>query len=316
MSRVAGHRGRQPVKPPEQRFPLRWVHEYTGALPAPQYPVDVSGGITDFLMLGNGPDPTLTPPQKPVGDCTFAAEVHYEMTKAAASGAPMPAVTSDEVVSEYFAYDHGQDRGAVIADLLLYWYRAGTILAFAPVDHTDRAACDAAMQQFKGLYLGVDLTDDADARFQAAEPWSVAGGQQPDPDDGHCILRVKSTGAGPDAMSTDVTWGAEQESTAAWDAACVVEAWVAIMSEDEIDPAALAALRADIDALGGTGGDPAPSPAPEPAPDPGPAPDPAPIPITDPDILLADIGRLARDIAADSSRDISELIAFLHSFGL
>ncbi len=255
MPRTAGLRGRLPVRPEGKKFPLKYLHEYlAGPLPAPVYPVDVSGGITDFGMLGNGPDPTCTIRPQGVGDCPWAGRQHYKMTKAAASGAPMPTETSDQLVEEYLAYDHGQDVGGVLADVLLAWYQNGVILGFAPVDHTDRAACDSAMVQFRGLYIGVDLTDDADSLFEAGQPWTVANGEQPDPDLGHCVLRVKSSGPGPDATSGNVTWGADQESTWEWDAACTVEAWVAVTTEDDIDPAALAAMQADINALGGTGG--------------------------------------------------------------
>lgn len=301
MPRTAGLRGRLPVKPPGERFAIKYIHEYLSEpLPAPVYPVDVSGGITDFLMLGNGPDPTCTTHPSGVGDCTFAGRQHVRMCKAAADDEPMPSETSDELVAEYLLYDHGQDQGAVIADLLLAWYTAGKILAFAPADHTDRAQCDAAMQQFRGLYLGADLTDDADQRFQDGQPWTVADGQQPDPGDGHCVVRIASTGSGPGAMSTDATWGARQESTAAWDSACVTESWVIVTSEDQMRPEELAALRADIDALHGTGGNGSPAPAP--------APDPA--------GLLAEVARLVRAVAASADRDIAEVVAFLHSHSI
>lgn len=261
--RIAGLRGRLPVKPAGERFAIKYVHQYLAQpLPAPAYPVDVSGGITDWRMLGNGPDPSCTTHPDGVGDCYFAMRQHYAMAKAAGDGAPMPTETSNQLVAEYFAYDHGQDAGVCIADVLLAEYKAGIILGFAPVDHTDRAASDAAMQKFHGLIIGADLTDDADERFQEGLPFTIADGQQPDPAEGHCLLRVKSTGAGPDAMSTDATWGAGQESTAAWDRACIEEAWVAILSEDEMEPGELAALRADIDALHGTGGNGSPAPAP------------------------------------------------------
>ena len=58
--------------------------------------------------------------------------------------------TSNQLVAEYLQYDHGVDKGANIARLLLAWYRAGKILAFAPVDHADTAAVDAAMSAFTG----------------------------------------------------------------------------------------------------------------------------------------------------------------------
>ena len=251
-ARVAGLRGRRPVKPPAERFRIQYVSGYLRTpLPAPQYPIDVSGAITQWEMLGNGPDPTLTVNHgQPVGDCTFAGRQHLRMAKAAASGSTETWETTDQLVTEYLAYDHGKDQGANIADLLLAWYKAKKILAFAPVDHTDPAACDSAMEAFHGLYVGVNLTDDADALFGKGEPWTVANGEKSDPNDGHCIVKVKSDGQ---QLDTWVTWGALQESTTAWTTACLDEAWAVITSEDEAAKVDMPALLADINALGGTG---------------------------------------------------------------
>ena len=132
-------------------------------------------------MLGNGPDPSVPEHPDGVGDCGFAGRQHVRMAKAAAGHEPMPTETAAELVAEYLAYDDGQDVGVQLADVLLAWYRAGRILAFAPVDHTDRVAVDAAMQAFHGAYVGVDLTDDADDLFKQGEPWTIANGEQPDP---------------------------------------------------------------------------------------------------------------------------------------
>ena len=251
--RTAGLRGRRPVKPPAQRFPIQYLSSYLRQpLPAPTYPVDVGAGITDWGMLGNGPDPTCTTNPDGVGDCTFAGRQHYKMAKAGAGGETEQWETSDDLVAEYLSYDHGQDQGANIADLLLFWYQAGQILAFAPVDHTSPKEVDAAMAAFHGAYVGVNLTDDADSLFGQGQPWTTAGGQQPDPNDGHCIVKVAADGS---QLDTWVTWGALQRSTLAWTAACFDEAWVIITQEDA-DAANLdvAALRADINALHGTGG--------------------------------------------------------------
>ncbi len=257
-ARKAGRRGRQPVKPPAERFKIQYVTSYLKApLPAPAYPVDVSGGMSDWQMLGNGPDPTCTTHPNGVGDCTFAGRQHYRMAKAAAGQETEQWEDSDQLVAEYLAYDKGQDVGANMADLLLYWYKAGTILAFAPVDHTDPASVDTAMAAFHGAYVGVNLTDDADNLFEQGQPWTTGNGEQPDPNDGHCILKVKADGTALDGW---VTWGALQESTREWTAACLQEAWVVVTSEDaaaaNLD---VTALRADIDALGGQGGAPAPA---------------------------------------------------------
>ena len=264
--RTAGNRGRLPAKTGSDKLPIGWVHSYlTQPLPAPVYPVDVSGGITDWGMLGNGPDPTCDTHPDGVGDCTFAGREHIKRAKAAAGHETEQWETSDSLVAEYLAYDHGQDVGAVIADLLLAWYKAGKILAFAPVDHTDPAAVDSAMAAFHGAYCGVNLTDDADQLFQEGKPWTLAGGQRPNPDDGHCIVKVGADIAVSGA-DTWVTWGALQKSTPEWATACLREAWVIITAEDaKAASLDIAKLRADIDALHGTGGAPAPAPAPVPA---------------------------------------------------
>lgn len=251
--RTAGLRGRRPVKPPAERFSIQYVSGYLSTpLPPPVYPVDVSAGITDWGMLGNGPDKTCTTHPNGVGDCSFAGRQHYRMAKAAAGHEQEKWETSDQLVAEYLAYDHGRDLGANLADVLLHWYRAGKVLAFAPVEHTSPAAVDAAMAAFHGAYAGVNLTDDADSLFVRHEPWTVSGGQRPDPNDGHCIVKVTADGQ---QLDTWVTWGARQQSTRDWTAACLDEAWV-IISEEDARAANLdiAALRRDIDALHGTGG--------------------------------------------------------------
>ncbi len=254
-ARTAGLRGRLPVKPPGERFAIQYLASYVAEpLPAPTYPVDVSAGITDWQMLGNGPDPTLTVNRgRPVGDCTFAGRQHLRMAKAAADEVTETWESTNDLVTEYLEYDHGKDEGANIADLLLAWYKAGKIVAFAPVDPTERAQCDGVMSAFHGLYVGVNLTDDADQLFSQRSPWTVADGQRPDPNDGHCIVKVKADGKG---LDTWVTWGALQESTTDWTAACLEEAWAVITSEDQAAKAGvdLAALKAAIDALHGTGG--------------------------------------------------------------
>lgn len=261
-TRVPGKRGRLPA----QRLPMRFVHQYAphGALPPVVYPVDVSGGITNWGMLGNGPDPSCTTHPGGVGDCTFCGREHYRMAKAAAGGEAETGETSDALVAEYLEYDHGRDDGANIADLLMAWYKAGKILAFAPVNHTSARQVDAAMQAFHGVYAGVSLTGDADQLFGQGLPWTVAQGQRPDTSQGHCIVKVKADGGA--GLDTWVTWGALQDSTPVWTSECLDECWVLITQEDAAAASLdIAALRADIEALHGTGGQPAPAPPPAPA---------------------------------------------------
>ena len=129
----------------------------------------------------------------------------------------------------------------------MYWFLAGKIRAFAPVDHSDPASCDMVMAAFHGLYVGVDLTDSANNQFDAGQPWTVSAGERPDPSDGHCIVKVKADGQQYD---TWVTWGALQQSTREWTAACIQEAWAVITSEDEESKLNMPSLLADIVAAG------------------------------------------------------------------
>lgn len=246
--RIPGKRGRLPAR----RLAMGLLHEYTPEsqpLPPATYPVDVTGGINDWQMLGNGPDPTCTIAPEGVGDCTYAGRQHYRMAKGAHARLTETWETSNELVTEYLQYNRGQDQGAVIADLLLSWHRSGKILAFAPVDHTNPAAVDAAVQAFSGVYCGVSLTDDADDLFAEGRPWTVADGQRPDPNSGHCIVKVAADGH---ALDTWITWGAAQHSTTDWTAACLDEAWVIITQEDAhlVD---LPVLQAAIESFHGTG---------------------------------------------------------------
>ena len=247
MTRTPGLRGRLPKHPPERRYALKYLHEYAHAtLPGPSYPVDVTEGVTDWQMLGNGPDDTCTTHPNGVGDCTFAGRQHYRMAKAARAQKAEKWESSDELVAEYLAYNHGQDDGANIADLLLSWYQSGKIIAFAPVDHTNAAQIDSALGLFTGVYMGVCLTDDADDLFGRGLPWTVAQGQRPNPDEGHCILKVGADGRFDDY----ITWGALQTATTDWSTACVDEAWVILAAEDLGTPLIdLPTLQADIKAL-------------------------------------------------------------------
>lgn len=299
--RVPGKRGRLQSDP----VALRFLHEYARQpLPAAVYPVDVRSGIADnaWGMLGNGPDPTCTVAPDGVGNCGYAGRQHARMAKAAGYGQAETWETSNQLVEEYLKYDHGQDEGVSLPTVLLYWYRKGLIKAFAPVDHTDPAAVDAAMQAFRGIYSGVDLTDDADDLFSRGKPWTTAGGERPDPSEGHCIVKVYADApeSQDDAEDGWVTWGALQKSTKGWTRACLTEAYVIISSEDEAAKVDMAALTADIEALGGTG----PKAAPAPSPAPG------------GESLIGELAALARKAATGAEEDAERLLTFLHLHNL
>jgi len=297
---TAGLRGRLPKREGADKLPLRWAHEYlTVPLPVPNYPVDVSGGLKDWGMLGNDT----------YGDCGEAGQLHVQMATAIGAGVPTPQFSTEQAVNEYLAYTGGQDSGVVLADFLLWLYKKGEILAFAPVDHASRANCDGLMEMGHGLYCGVNLTDQDEADF-GVRPWGSEGDPKPDSALGHCIVKIGADGAEQDAW---VTWGAVQLSTTAWTAACLDESWLIVTTQEQLakfEPS----LLGDIQALGGTGGEtvppapvpPAPEPPPTPEPPPAPEPPPEPAPPPDPSLLerieeeidavIEDVEKIAKDV--------------------
>lgn len=268
--RIAGLGGKLPQRQGGDRFAIAWSEDYMGAAPAPTYPIDVSAGITGWLMLGNGPDPTLTVYNgQPVGDCVVAAWKHDTMIAIKLGHLPEAEPTADQTVTLYLQYSHGQDNGVVIADFLLWLYQQKLILGFAPVNP---ASVDAVMAQVgRGLITGVELTDDAQQLFQDGQPWTTANGETPDPQNGHAILKVKSqSGSG---TGTFVSWGQDQAAEGPWIKACASEFWLILTPEDRasMDAATWTRLVGDLDALPAAHG-PAPAPAPAPAPTPSHAP--------------------------------------------
>ncbi len=237
--RASGHLGRLPVKSPETRFPIRFAHEYLAELlPVPPYPIDQTYGITGWGMLGNDR----------YGDCGEAGIRHIEMSTAAAASQTVPQIADQTAIDEYFAFTGGQDTGVNLADFLLWLYRKGRILGFAPVDHTNLASCDSLLALGHGLYCGVSLTDDAERLFAANQPWTTDQGQHPNPSLGHCIVKIAADGHG---LEHWLTWGASQSATAAWGATCLDEVWLVLTTEEQM-AAFVPALVADIEALHGT----------------------------------------------------------------
>jgi hypothetical protein len=222
--------GRLPQLQGADRLSIKWAHEYLALpIPEPRYPIEVAPHVKTWGMLGNDT----------YGDCGVAGRYHYEM----ATGAPL--FPDEMAVNDYLDYVGGpqNDNGVVLASYLLWAFKRGEILGFAPVNLREQARADSLMQIFHGLYVGVALTDDAQALFQRGI-WTVANGERPDPSLGHCILKIASDGV---KQVRYVTWGAEQAATLDWSAACEDEGWVILTTEEDV--ALMPSLRTDLASL-------------------------------------------------------------------
>ena len=106
--------------------------------------------VTEWQMLGNGLDPTLTVNGGgPVGDCTFAGRHISAWPRRRPPEGPRPGNPPTSWSRSISRTDQGADRGAN-SEVLMIWFLSGKIRAFAPVDHTDPVACDTIMAAFTG----------------------------------------------------------------------------------------------------------------------------------------------------------------------
>jgi hypothetical protein len=261
--------GRKPgVSAIGSRFPLS---DYlVGATPS--FPIyngddDFTGSITDWGMLGNGPDPLVTnqgPGFEGVGDCGPAADYHKAMADAQTVGEAIPSVTGqvpNELVADYLTYDNGADNGVDLGQWLLY--RTTHTLAglpkiggFAQIavggpPTSGNEQYQSCFHLFGGVYVGILVNQEMMNASLAGQIWNSTA---TDWIGGHCVIHL----ARNPQQGVCITWGMKQAFTWANWHATREEAYVIFTEEMMAAPDGVfhgvnvAQLKADIAALGGT----------------------------------------------------------------
>jgi hypothetical protein len=248
--RIAGKLGRK-LGVSEIGSQFKLSDYLTDPLPVWDGPDDFTGERTDWGMAGNDT----------YGDCGLAGDYHKGMADAQTAGETLPPIpdsgtpTEQAIVAEYLAYDDGQDEGVDLGQWLLY--RTTHTLAglpmiggFAQVNDWG-AEYQSAFHAFGGLYTGILVNSEMMDEFNAGKPWSSTA---TDWIGGHCVPHL----ARDAAIGKCVTWGATQEFTWPNWRAVREEAYVILTAEQMDAPGGVfhgvnvAALKADIQALGGT----------------------------------------------------------------
>jgi hypothetical protein len=197
--------------------------------------------IAKWQMLGNGPDPSVSPGFAGCGNCTFAGGGHETMLWTA-EGSAMAPITGKNIVSGYSAFTGynpetgANDNGAVIRDVLKYRYNTGLIDsngvwhkigAFLSLDIGNLAEIYAAMYIFSACELGINVPHSAEVQFNSGLIWDYT-----DPESqimgGHDIPLVCKR-----QNITCVTWAKLQQMTTAFFNTYCDEAW-AILSPEMI----------------------------------------------------------------------------------
>jgi hypothetical protein len=235
------HLGKQDARPPSSDHVA--MSDLMGAIPAgalPPIPQHFGHGY-DFgrdgwLMLGNGPDPSVAPNFQGCGDCAWAGPAHETMEAARNARRPVPAFSGKTIVSQYSAYsgydpttganDNGSDVQAVLAwrqskgllDDAGNAYRIGKTVTLTP---GDMAQLWAATYLFECVGIGVQLQAAQMDQFDAGQPWDYVAGSAVD--GGHYIPVMGDNGL--------ISWGERVGFTPAFIAHCCDEAYAYVDPE-------------------------------------------------------------------------------------
>jgi hypothetical protein len=239
MSRTPGKMGKLA---PQFPVGLKEMSAYAAQpLPQPPATVDWAKNVSTWPMDGNDR----------YGDCTMAAAAHLIQSWNAETGESLPVPVDQQVVAQYLKLTGGQDTGLVESQVLKQWLSAGLwhnkIVGYAPVNVHSLDALKQAIAFFGGVYVGIQVPDNAQDQFRAGQPWTlVPGWQQQSIEGGHAVPLLGYD----DQYLYAITWGAVQPMAWDWWSTYGDEAWV-ILSEEfsragKVDGIDVAALQADL----------------------------------------------------------------------
>jgi hypothetical protein len=197
--------------------------------------------FADWLMLGNGPDPTVAPGFEGCGDCAWAGPAHETMELCQNAKRPAPRFDGKTVVdqySEYSGYDPetgANDTGSNVREVLQWRatkglkdadgtvHKIGPYVALEPknLEHLLEAA-----YLFECVGIGIEVPESAQQQFAEGKPWSVVPGAQIE--GGHYIPVVGR----PNSMDVAfITWAQRTLMTDQFYATFNDEAWAYISPE-------------------------------------------------------------------------------------
>ena len=196
------------------------------APPLPPIPsaIDWGGKITNWGMMENDQ----------VGDCVLAAIGHADMVYTS-NASTLITPSDDDILGAYSditGYVYGNkdtDHGTNLVEAMNYWQSKGLggrkIVSYVAANPDNIEHVKAAIALFGSIIVGVDLPDDAEATFEAGNPWTNAAN------------RNYEGGHGMEAHGYDenfiylTTWGRVQRATWGWMLAFCNETLVPISAD-------------------------------------------------------------------------------------
>jgi hypothetical protein len=216
--------GKLAVKHDERTLMMSY---YATALDPPPLSVDLLSRVYSNLKIN---DPTKLFPMDGndvYGDCTVAGLAHLDTVYNGLAG-KKKILSKSKVLKLYKILTGGPDTGLVELDVLNYWRKnninGNKILAYVKVDHKNHTHVKQAIQLFGGLYLGINIQQDAISDFENGHKIWTPG---PLTEDGHAIVATSYD----QETITVITWGDVQKGTWAWWDECVDECYAIIPAE-------------------------------------------------------------------------------------
>jgi len=239
MTRTPGRLGKLA---PQFPVALKEMPAYAAQpLPQPPSAVDWAKNVSAWPMDGNDR----------YGDCTMAAAAHLIQSWNAQTGESLPVPVDQQVVAQYLKLTGGKDTGLVESQVLKRWMSSGLwdnkIVGYAPVNVHNLDSLKQAIAFFGGVYVGIQVPDNAQDQFRAGKPWTLdPGWQQQSIEGGHAVPLLGYD----DQYLYAITWGAVQPMAWDWWSTYGDEAWV-ILSEEfsragKVNGIDVAALQADL----------------------------------------------------------------------
>jgi hypothetical protein len=233
--------GKAPARQDTRDLLLERYTEQLPSLPPGPLGYDTLLPADGWGMLGNGPDPTVSPGFEGAGDCVWAGSDHETMLWNLEAGQTVT-FTADNALADYSAVtgyvigDESTDQGTDVRTALLYRQKTGlidaagarhTVAAFVSIAAGSVAQIQQAIWLFSAVSIGIQVPSTAMDQFNAGQPWSVVAGASIE--GGHYVPGVRWDPAL--GMFKIVTWGQEQLVTPGFLATYCDEAFAVLSDE-------------------------------------------------------------------------------------
>lgn len=194
-----------------------------------------------WLMLGNGPDDSVSPGFEGCGDCAWAGPAHETMELNKDAKRPVPRFTGKVIVEQYSAYcgydpaTGENDNGSDVREVLQWRSKKGLkdadggvhkIGAYVALEPGNIQHIIEACYLFEAVGIGFEVPESAEQQFSEGRPWSVVPGAQIV--GGHYVPVVGRPEIGSLAV---VTWAKRQVMTEQFFSKYCDEAWAYVSLE-------------------------------------------------------------------------------------